>query len=459
MRFIGREQELARIGEKLGSDRTECLLVYGRRRVGKSELIREALKEAEATVVRYVCRKAPFAQNMEGLTRAVAMAFADRFVNFTDLESLLEYVCNKARVQKVVLFIDEYPFLRGDNEAIDSEFQIAIDNWQNEACLKLILCGSYMETMQKLAESSAPLFGRFSEIMKIQPFDYYDAAKFFPDRTPEEKLLLYSVFGGIPFYLRQIREELTPEQNIQALLIPEGSMLENEIRLQLTSELSKEENANYLLEKIASGVGKYSDLADNFPGSNGKISHTLGKLEGMGLIAKDAPLNASANRRRHRYVICDNLLDFYYSYLFHDLTGRTAVSPSAFYAERLQGAIEAEYLPRKFEQAAKEYLLRQNRTGKLQPPFLHIGRYVYHDKAGRKNGEFDIVTEDRQGLISYECKYRKAPLTMKFVHEEEWQAEQLGMDFYKLGFFARSGFAREIDPEKYRLISLEDMYA
>lgn len=459
MKFIGREHELARIREKLENDRTECMLVYGRRRVGKSELIKESLRELDATVVRYICRKAPFAQNMEGLTKAVVSSFDDKYVNFTDLESLLEYVCHKAQEQKVVLFIDEYPFLRGDDESVDSEFQIAIDNWQNEACLKLILCGSYMETMHKLVESSAPLFGRFSEIMKIPPFDYYDAAKFFPDRTPEEKLLLYSVFGGVPFYLRQIRNDLTPEQNINILLIPEGSMMENEIRLQLTSELSKEENANYVLEKIASGIGKYSDLADNFPGSNGKISHTLGKLEGMGLITKDSPINASSNRRQHRYVICDNLLDFYYSYLFSDVTGRTAVSPQEFFNERLRVPIETEYLPRKFEQVAKEYLLRQNRDGKIQPPFFNIGRYVYNDKVHHKNGEFDVVTEDSQGLISYECKYRKAPLTMKFVHEEEYQNEQLGMGFYKLGFFSRNGFSDEVDNQKYRLIDLTDMYA
>lgn len=130
MQFIGREYELARIQEKLCNDRTECMLIYGRRRVGKSELVKEALKGLEATVIRYVCRKAPFAQNLAGLSKAVSQAFADKFVNFTQLADLLEYVCHKASQQKVVLFIDEYPFLRGDAEAIDSEFQIAIDTWQ-----------------------------------------------------------------------------------------------------------------------------------------------------------------------------------------------------------------------------------------------------------------------------------------------------------------------------------------
>lgn len=458
MNFIGRKRELSLLHDKLGNDRSECLLVYGRRRVGKSELIRTALKDTDAVVVQYVCRKAPFIQNLAGLAEAVAQAFDDEFVQFDRLDSLLKYIYHKAQQEKVVLFVDEYPFFRGDDEAIDSEFQIAIDTWQHEACLKLILCGSYMETMQKLVESRAPLFGRFSEILKVQPFDYYDAGRFFPNRTNEEKLLLYSVFGGVPFYLQQVRDDLSPEENIEQLLVPEGSILENEIRLQLTAELAKEENANYVLEKIASGVGKYSDLAENFPGSNGKINHTLSKLEGMELIEKDSPINAVSNRRRHRYVICDNLLDFYYSYLFRESTARSTLPAGIFYQVKLKPFIETDYLPHKFEQAAREYLLRQNRAGKLDPPVMAIGRYIYNDKAHHQNGEFDVVTEDERGLISYECKYRKAPLGMKVVNEEKWQAEKLGIKFYRLGFFSRSGFADEVDPNMYRLISLDDMY-
>ena len=460
MRFIGRQHELAVIRQKLASNRAESLLVYGRRRVGKSELIKEALKDVadDAIVIHYVCRKSSFAQNMAGLSQAAAKAFDEPFIKFEGIDQLLKYVYGKATRQKVILFIDEYPFLRGDNEAIDSEFQIAIDEWQHESCLKLILCGSYMDTMQKLVDSSAPLFGRFTEIMKLKPFDYYDAAKFFPDRTNEEKMLLYSVFGGIPFYLMQLDDNLSPVENIQRLLIPEGAMLENEIRLQLTAELSKEENANFVLEKIASGVGRYSDIARDFSGSSGKLSHTLGKLEGMGLIEKDSPINASSNKRQHRYIICDNLLDFYYTFLFRETTARSAMSTEVFFNKKVEGQLNDSYLPRKFEQVAAEYLVRQNRAGNIEPPFSAIGRYVYNDKARRQNGEFDVVTQDEKGLISYECKYRKEPLGLKVVHEEEWQAKELGLDFYGFGFFSRSGFAADVDAEAYKLVNLDDMY-
>lgn len=457
MQFVGRQEELKRLRQKLTSDRSENILVYGRRRVGKSELIRETLKDAEGIVIPYVCRKAPFAQNFAGLAKAVTQAFDEPYVMFPNLEGLLSYVYRRAYQQKVILFIDEYPFLREDDASVDSEFQIAIDQYQHDACVKLILCGSYMDTMQKLVESNAPLFGRFSEIMKVQPFDYYDAAKFFPERTNEERFFLYSVFGGIPFYLLQVQSGLTPEENVEKLLIPEGAMLENEIRLQLTAELAKEENANYVLEKIASGVGKYSDLADNFPGSSNGVHHTLTKLMDMDLVEKDAPINATGNRKKQRYVIRDALLDFYYSYLFRESTARSVLPAKHFYEMNLRAKVETEYLPRRFEQAAKEYLVRKNREGNIQPPFFQIGRFIYNDKVAHKNGEFDVVTKDEKGYCSYECKYRKNPVNMTIVHEEEYQISSLGIPFSRLGFFSRSGFDG-IDPGQYKLISLDDMY-
>lgn len=458
MQFIGRQRELSIIRERIASDKSEAVLVYGRRRVGKSCLIREALKDVTSPVIQYVCRKSSFHKNMEGLSKEVVKTFQEPFVRFETIDQLLEYAYGKATQQKVVLFIDEYPFLRGDDEAVDSEFQIAIDEWQHSSCLKIILCGSYVETMQKMVDSRAPLFGRFTEILKLKPFDYYDSAKFFPNRSNEEKLLIYSVFGGVPFYLMQVDNRFSVAENIQKLLVPEGAILESEIRLQLTAELSKEENANFVLEKIASGVCRYSDISRDFSGSSGKLSHTLGKLEGMGLIEKDSPINASSNKRQHRYVICDNLLDFYYTFLFRETTARSAMSPDDFFQSNVEGPLESHYLPRKFEQAAKEYLLRQNRAGKITPPFSAIGRYVYHDKAKKQNGEFDVVTKDAKGLFSYECKYKKAPLGRKVVHEEEWQAKELGLDFYGFGFFSRSGFAEDVDASSYRLITLQDMY-
>ena len=177
----------------------------------------------------------------------------------------------------------------------------------------------------------------------------------------------------------------------------------------------------------------------------------------MDLVEKDAPINAAGNRRKQRYVISDALLDFYYSYLFRESTARSVLPAKRFYEMNLRAKMETEYLPRRFEQVAKEYLVRKNREGQIQPPFFKSGRFIYNDKAARKNGEVDVVTEDEKGYCSYECKYRKKPVDMTTVHEEEYQISSLGLPFHRLGFFSRSGFDG-IDPGQYSLTSLDDIY-
>ena len=152
MKFIGRERELAILRQRFESDRSE-----NRRRVGKSELIRQALREVEGVVISYVCRRAPFEQNFTGLSRAVAEAFDEPYISFPDLEGLLNYVYRKAGRERVFLFIDEYPFFRGEDGSVDSEFQIAIDRFQHDACLKLVLCGSYMDTMRPVSRGREAL--------------------------------------------------------------------------------------------------------------------------------------------------------------------------------------------------------------------------------------------------------------------------------------------------------------
>ncbi len=459
MQFIARDEELRRLERKLSSDRSENILIYGRRRVGKSELVREAIRRTECVTVQYVGIKAPLQQNVQGLSTAVAEAFQEPWVRFANLQDVLLYVYQKAQKQRVILFLDEYPFFRNDDEAVDSALQVAIDSYQHDACLKLILCGSYMDTMQKIIEGGAPLFGRFAEIMQLRPMDYYDAAKFYPNRTDEEKVFLYSIFGGMPFYLSLLDDTLSPEDNVAELLLREGSILENEVRLQVTAELSKEENANVVLDAIAAGATKYADISQHFPGkNNSKMNYALNKLIGMGLVAKGSPINKVTDNKKQRYTITDNLLDFYYTYLFREGAARGALTAQQFY-DRIRELVETQYVPRKFEQITQEYLLRQNRTNKIDPPFFAIGRFLYHDKEKHANGEFDVVTADERGYIAYECKYRQEPVSMATVRREEWQARELGLNFYRYGFVSRSGFTDDVDPEKYILLTLADLYA
>lgn len=475
MEFLGRETELRDIKEKLRSDHFEALLIYGRRRVGKSELVKEAIKESGLESIIYICLQDILSENIKNLSSAATSFFHDEFVQLNDLDSFLKYVFKKSENQKFILFIDEYPYLRGTTRrkgqtesecesmkergrAIDSRFQVAIDTYKNNSKLKLILCGSLIEVMEDLMDDDAPLFGRFSYTKRLEPFDYYESALFFPGISNEKKLEFYACFGGIPFYLTLLNPQKSLRENMEQYLIPTGSVLESEITVQLRQEMDKLESANYILGTIGRGIHANNDLR-NTPGSKSKsLESYLEKLTNIGLIEKTAPINEPTNRKKFSYYISDNFLDFYYSFLYKRQSERLNLSPDEFFDKFIGGERFRTYIARKFETVAKEYLRRLNKAKLLKPSFNTIGRYVYNDKNARRNNEFDVVTKDDCGMAYYECKYEKSKVSAKEIRAEIASTKEIGLNFYKYGFFSKSGFEADVEAGKYALYSLDDLY-
>lgn len=476
MDFFGRETELKDIKEKLRSDQFEAILVYGRRRVGKSELLKEAIKQSGLESIMYICLQDILSENVKNLSAAATAFFHDEdFVQLNNLETFLKYVFKKSERQKFVLFIDEYPYLRGTTKrkgqteserenlkergrAIDSRFQAAIDTYKSNSKLKLILCGSLIEVMEDLIDDDAPLYGRFTYTKRLEPFDYYESAQFFPGISNEKKLEFYACFGGIPFYLALLDPKKSLKENMERYLIPLGSVLESEVTVQLRQEMDKLEGANYILGSIARGIHANNDLR-NTPGSKSKsLESYLEKLASIGLIEKTAPINEPTNRKKFFFYISDNFLDFYYSFLYKRQSERLNLSPDEFFDKFIGGERFKTYIARKFEDVAKEYLRRLNRAKLLKPSFNTIGRYVYNDKNARRNNEFDVVTSDENGMAYYECKYGKSKLSAKEIQTEIASVQEIGINFYKYGFFSKSGFKGDVDSKRYALYSMDDLY-
>lgn len=465
MSFLGRDLELNELKERLQNEKFEAVLMYGRRRVGKTELVNEAIRQSGIKSISFVCANTLYEENVKSLSKTVTSFFGEDFINFTNLEHILQYVFKKAENEPLAFFVDEYPFLRGKNTAIDSYFQIAIDKFHNNSKLKLILCGSYIDTMKSLIDSNAPLFGRFTQITNLQPFDYYDAAKFFPNISNEKKFEFYACFGGIPFYLNMIDSKKSLEENLEKLLLPSNSILETEITVQLKQEIEKVENLNYILSSIGSGIHANNDLRvasevkspiANEPGKS--LSFYINKLTEINLIEKTSPINDRSNRKSFSYYISDNLLDFYYTFLSKRQSERSFQNPKQFFEQFVKQGLKEFYLPKKFEALSKEFLVRMNKAGKINPLICDIGRYVYNDRKNHKNGEFDVATRDESGWVCYECKYLERKVDSKLIAEKIHNTESLNLNFYKYGFFSRKGFADSVDKEKYILYTLDDIY-
>ena len=300
--------------------------------------------------------------------------------------------------------------------------------------------------------------------MKLQEMNYYDTQQFYPTFSNEDKVRLYSVFGGIPYYNRLIDEHKTVRENILSLIASPGARLENEVLMYLKSEISKIINANEVFETMAKGFSRFNDILSQSHVSSGpSLVDTLDKLIRMELIEKEAPINEEDNRKKAGYFISDNMSLFYYRYIFRYSSQMNILPPEVFFTRFIQDDFENAYVPKRFERIAKQYLLLQNRKGKMEEAFERIGKYYYNLPKEKRNGEFDIVTLDPKGYIFYEVKFQSKPLSLKQIEKEIAQVEATGLRCYRYGFISRSGFEESVHAEYKKrkellLLPLEELF-
>ncbi len=459
MGFFGRKSEQKRLLRAFSSEAQNATLVYGRRRVGKSELLLHCLQQSDGPSVYYECRQTSEALNIKGLAEVMAEVFGIPRPAFDDIEEALKFVFERATNGKVVLVIDEYPYLRDAVKGMDSILQVLLDTYRDKSHLSLVVCGSSVEVMRSLLEKENPLYGRIDLKINVAPMDYLDSAEFYPGFSHEDKVRLYSVFGGIPYYNRLINQDLTVRENLIELLLCPDARLEDEVSSFLMSEISKIANANDVFFALADGHSRYKDIFDqSHISSPATLIAVLEKLCDMQLVRKQVPINDMQNRKKATYVICDNLSLFYYRYVFRYASQRNVLDPDDFYDRFVADDFENRYVPHAFEEVCRQYLIRQNRAGNIEPPFNLIGRYWYDDPVHKTNGEFDVVTEDPDGYAFYEAKFRRTPITQSMIDEEIAQVRATGLDCRLFGFFSRSGFEGIEPRENVRLIGLEEMF-
>ena len=459
--FLGRKESIKSISNFLNSSKDNAALIYGRRWVGKTELIKHCLKKTNTTSIYYECKETSDLNNAKSLAEIIAETFGLPPLAFNSFESSLAFLYKQAQEKNLILVIDEYPYIQKVVSGLDSIIQSLIDNNKSTSKLKLILCGSYVETMKSLLSEENPLFGRFDLIMNLKSMDYYESALFYKDFCDEDKVRLYSVFGGIPYYNRRIDSSKSVRQNIIDLIASPGSRFENEVQMHLKSEISKMQNAYEVFEALAKGFVRFKDiLSQSQVSSSPTLADVLDKLISMDVVAKESPINDENNKKKAGYYISDQLTLFYFKYIYRNLSRLAVMAPDVFYDKFIEADFEEHYVPLAFEQICRQFLIRKNRSGELTDSFEKVGKYWYDDSVNHKNGEFDVVTENNGSYIFYEAKFRDEKLDSKLILDEIQQVKNTGLLCGKYGFFSKSGY-KEID-ETYKkqliLYELEDLY-
>ena len=456
--FYGREQQKKSLLNMINREEQMISLIYGRRRIGKSELIKQTLKETSVKSIYYECKQTTERNNVDSLAMIVADLFHFPKPVFADIEEILDFLFKKSEETSLILVFDEYPYLRENVKGLDSIIQSMIDKYKDTSHLKFIICGSYVDTMKELLAKQNPLYGRVDLTIDLKPMDYYETALFYKGFSNEDKVRLYSVFGGIPYYNRLVDAKKSVRENIIELIASPGARLENEVSMYLNSEISKITNANEVFEALSKGFSKYKDILDQSNVSSGPtLVDVLDKLIKMDVVKKEAPINDEENKKKAGYFISDNLSLFYYKYVFRNISRMQIMDPEIFYDKYVEEDFETKHVPKVFEEICKQYLIRKNKSGNMEEVFEKIGKYYYDDPVNKRNGEFDIVTLDDRGYVFYEAKFRKDPITESMVKEEIFQIKQAGLECYKYGFISKSGFECEKSEDRI-LITLDELY-
>lgn len=458
MNFIGRTDELKKLNKVFSLDEFTTSLIFGRRRVGKSELIKTALKKNSSIKIYYECKEVSEKSNVDGLSDILSEELNLPKLKFDNIESILKYIFELSIKEKIILVLDEYPYLKKTINGMDSILQALIDKYNTTSKLSLVILGSYVDIMKELLFHSNPLYGRVDLTIELKQMDYYDSSLFYPAFSTEDKIKIYSVFGGIPYYNRLIDDSKSVKENIIELIASNGARLENEVSMYLNSEISKIVNANEVFEALSKGFSKYSDILSQSHVSSGPtLVDVLDKLIRMDVVSKTSPINDLNNKKKCGYYISDNLSLFYYRYIFKYSSQMKIMDPNIFYAKYIEKDFEQQYVPHIFERICKQYLIIKNKNGEIDPVFEKIGKYYYDNPIEHTNGEFDVVTEDEKGYVFYEAKFRKNPITNTIIQNEIKQVNLTGLNCYKYVFISCSGFMCE-QQENVQLIDLNEFY-
>jgi len=376
--FVGRDRELAVLEEMSASGQAEFFVLYGRRRVGKTELLQRLCEGRRA--VYFLAAQVREKDNLRAFRDALKDGLGGdslvEGIEFPDWSTALGFAAERAGDERLVVVLDEFPYLCDSSKGLPSQVQQFWDTRGKKSNLMLVLCGSQVSFMEKevLAERS-PLFGRRTGQRRLEPLEPVDALQFFPDWSVRQRLIAYGILGGMPAYLRRFDDKKTLEENLlREVLRPEGYLFD-EVTFLLRSELTSPATYNSILAAVAAGSTKVGDIAlavgVDSP-TAGKYLHVLRELR---LVAREIPVTDPnpLRSRRGRYRIADRFVAFHFRHLQPNLSlvhaGRGAKVLEEFIAPDLE---------RLFDEARLDLVLahlRREAGEVLGDEVLEAGRY------------------------------------------------------------------------------------
>lgn len=402
--FVGRKMELNDLNERFASGKFEFAVIYGRRRIGKTALINEFIKDKDSIYCTGV--ESNEKQNLANLSKAVLEYETGSPIDtsFPSFQAAFEHIFELSRNKRIVFIMDEYPYIARSSASLASTLQMLIDRNFKDSKLFLILCGSSMSYMEDhVLAYKAPLYGRRTAQFRIKPFTFFEACHFFQKKEDFEKLLLYGMVGGTPQYLLEVADDQSFEETLKRAYLRPSSFLYDEPNTLMRQELREPATYNAIISAVANGCSKLGEISNKVGESTNVCNTYIKNLISLGIMKKEYSYGETSNRKAV-YAIEDNMFRFWFRFIPDNVTSISRGASDA--ALSLIRPHISEFMGPVFEEVCIQYLWELLLAGKSPFVFQNLGRWWGTDPKTKMQVEIDIVGSNGDTALFGECKWK-----------------------------------------------------
>jgi hypothetical protein len=432
--FVDRDVELGQLTDCCESETADFVVIYGRRRLGKSELVRQSIADRDDAV---------YYQAVESTARNQLEQFVDtataQFPSLRNVRRDWEVLLETLGDEDAVVVIDEFPFLIEEDESLPSRIQRVWDMELQETGMTLILVGSSISVMEdKVLSGSAPLYGRRTATIDLEPLDVSDARQFFPAYDPETAITAWSIYGGTPYYLQTIDPDQSLGSNVQQGILSERGLLYSEPEFLLRTELRQPNTYFSILRALAHGRRTPNEIAGMAGVESGSLSTYLQKLRRLRLVERHIPVTESPTAsKRGRYRIAAPLFRFWFRFVYGNQDQLHMLGDDAY--DELVAPELADHVSPLFERLCQRAL-----PALIDRQLRDVGQWWF------KEHELDVLGLAADGLVAGECKFTSQPVSEGVLADLERTASEVrwsegpadGEPLYVL--FSRSGYTDDL---------------
>lgn len=446
--FVGRDREQAWLAEMYLSNKFQFCVLYGRRRVGKTALLQQFIKDKKA--IFFLATQTGEQSNLSLLSQAIHQAINPGMdlAPFSTFEAAFTFVAQAAQQERLVLVIDEYPYLAETVPGLASLLQRLIDLQMKDSRLMLILCGSSMHFMeQQVLHQKSPLYGRRTAQFKLLPFTYAECLRYFQGASAEDVAVYYGASGGVAEYLSFIDPKISVDDNLIRLFFEGRGRLYEEPANLLNQELRDPKVYNDILGAIAGGASQHNDIAlgAGLPATN--INAYLKTLMELRIIKRELP-PGQQGAKKAIYRMEDLMFRFWYRFV---QGGRRLIETgqgAAYYNSQVKPQLPA-YMGEVYERMVLEYMDLQNASGAYPVLLTELGRWWGTDRQTRQAVEIDVVGLGTGTAVLAEAKWTKEKIGMDIMEALQEKGRLIsGQKRYIL--FSKNGFAAGLLEEGQR---------